>query len=78
MNLCCIRRDLNEYVNYTDKIVNITSLDSSLLILFSNGIFIHFKLIDGEIISHKNMMHDIFPQELHVKRSNRFSMVESI
>ena len=49
------KRDLNEYVNYTDKIVNITSLDSSLLILFSNGIFIHFKLIDGEIISHKNI-----------------------
>ena len=49
------KRDLNEYVNYTDKIVNITSLDNTLLILFSNGIFIHFKLIDGEIISHKNI-----------------------
>ena len=30
------------------------------------------------IISHRNMMHDVFPQELRVKRSNRFSMIESI
>jgi DNA repair exonuclease SbcCD ATPase subunit len=30
------------------------------------------------IISHRNMMHDIFPQELRVKRSNRFSIIESI
>jgi len=30
------------------------------------------------IISHRNMMHNIFPQELRVKRSNRFSIIESI
>jgi len=30
------------------------------------------------IISHRNMMQDVFPKELLVKRSNRFSVVESI
>ena len=30
------------------------------------------------IISHRNMMQDVFPKELLVKRSNRFSVVASI
>tara|TARA_B110000196_G_scaffold94895_1_gene82094 strand:- start:2637 stop:3902 length:1266 start_codon:yes stop_codon:yes gene_type:complete len=47
--------DLNEYVNYNDEIINITSLDNTLLILFSNGIIIHLQSNDGEIISHKNL-----------------------
>lgn len=48
------KANIIDYVDYNDKIINVTSFNNTLLILFSNGIFIQFNANDGKIISHKN------------------------
>lgn len=48
------KTNIIDYVDYKDKIINVTSFNNTLLILFSNGIIIQFNANDGKIISYKN------------------------